>query len=219
MRYATPFALLLGLMCISCGCIQATPGYDHTASQTPGTTPEHPAVAPTNTAPAAPAPTPEPEPFPYTLSVGEVFVYGDEEKGTQRELTVYHAELKQSYQFSHPDWGTNYGTAKPVSGMQFLFVFVRIVHAGTAKEAGAPHPASINVLFEGTSFGYRTDRVESVTDVLDYPGTDDYYGGIIHIYETREGFLIYEVPAGPTSEPWYVQVNLGNGLAPVWRIG
>ena len=136
-----------------------------------------------------------------------------------RELCVYDANLQSTYRFSHPDWGTNYGTAEPAAGMQFLFVFVRITHTGTAKEAGAPHPASINVFYDGTAYGYRTDRVGSVTDVVDFLGTDDYYGGIIHIYEKREGFLIYEVPEAATPGALYVQANLGGGLAPAWRIG
>ena len=212
-------SLLLVFLCISCGCTQAPPDNDQSASQIPSPAPENPTAAPPTPAPATAEPTAEPEPFPSALPVGGVFTYGDEEKGTVRKLTVYRAELQPSYQFSHPEWGTNYGIAEPAPGMQFFFVFVRIVHTGTAKETGAPHPASINVVCEGASFGYRTDRVESVTDVVDFSGTDDYYGGIIHIYETREGFLIYEVPAEATPGSLYVQMNLGGGLAPVWRVG
>jgi hypothetical protein len=220
MHNAILCTLLIALLCISCGCIQAAPPYEQSASETPAAPPGESTATPATAAPTAePTAEEEPEPFPGALLPREVFAYGDAEKGTLRELTVYRTELQRSYRFSHPDWGTNYGTAEPAAGMQFLFVFVRIAHTGTAKEAGAPHPASINVFYDGTAYGYRTDRVGSVTDVVDFLGTDDYYGGIIHIYETREGFLIYEVPAAATPEALYVQANLGGGLAPVWRIG
>lgn len=219
MHYATLCTLLIVLLCVSCGCMQPPAQNALSACETPLATPEGQAETLATAAPTEePAPVSEPEPFPGALPPGGIFAYGDEEKGTQREVCIYDAELKDSYGFSHPDWGTNYGTTEPAAGMQFLFVFVRITHTGTAKEAGAPHPGSINVFCDGTPYSYRTDRVGSVTDVLDYLGTDDYYGGIIHIYETREGFLIYEVPEGAPPDALYVQANLGSGLAPVWRI-
>ncbi len=219
MHYATLCTLLIVLLCASCGCMQPPAQNALSAYETPAAVPEGQAETPATAAPTEePAPASEPEPFPDALPPAAVFAYGDEEKGTQRELCIYDAVLKDSYEFSHPDWGTNYGTTEPAAGMQFLFVFVRITHTGTAKEAGAPHPGSINVFYDGTPYGYRTDRVGSVTDVLDFLGTDDYYGGIIHIYETREGFLIYEVPDGATPDALYVQANLGSGRAPAWRI-
>jgi hypothetical protein len=202
---------LLAAAQICCGCTTITGG--------PADTPV-PTASPTATpdpVTTVATPTPTPDPYPDALAVGEVFSYGGEEDG--RELSIYRYRVLDSYQIHHPDWGYNYGTVTPAPGKKFLFIFVRIEHNGTKKELGAPHPGSINVLFDGKTISYRTDRVGTVTTVMDFSGDEDYYGGIIHIYEKREGFLIYEVPESFDPARGYAAVNVGNGIIPVWRLG
>jgi hypothetical protein len=198
------------LLILAAGCVSEEPAGESGVGPTvspPATESDENSIIPTLNTP----------PHPDALAVGEVFSYGGETEA--REISISNDALLDSYQIHHPDWGFNYGIISPPNGSRFLFVFIRVEHKGTEKELGAPYPASIIVEYDWDYYFYRTERVGTVTKVLNFSGYQDYYGGIIRTYEVREGFLIYEVPADIELKRAYVLINLGNDRIPVWRLG
>ncbi len=198
--------ILVGLL-FSAGCTQSTQQQAPTPTPTPEATTEATTVA---------TPTPEPEPFPDALAVGESFRYGTDETG--REVMVTRYTLQDSYKIVHPDWGMAQREISPAEGDRFLFVFVEVAHAGTAKELWTPYPGNINIFSNDIYYPYRADRSDSVTTVVDTRGVDDYVFEKIYQTQTKEGFLIYEVPASLTPDEAYVVMDLGNNERATWKL-
>lgn len=196
-----------GIVLIACILIAATAfaGCTGTVQQPQETPTATPTPEPTT---AAPTPTPEPALYPDALAMGEFYRYGTNETG--REVTVDRYMLQDSYQFYHPDWGMKKTTKLPAEGNQFLFVFLKVKHAGTAKELITPYPGSIYAVADGVSYSHRADRAESVTTVVDVRGVEDYTFQKIYKTQTIDGFLIYEIPASVTAGDIYIAMNLGN---------
>ncbi len=198
--------ILVGML-FSAGCTQSVQQQAPTPTPTPEATTEATTVA---------TPTPEPEPFPDSLAVGESFRYGTDE--TAREVTVTRYMLLDSYRIHHPDWGMTETPVPAAEGDQFLFVFVEVAHAGTEKELWTPYPGSINVYYNGVIYPYRADRSDTVTTVLDARGVDDYAFEKIYKTQTKEGFLIYEVPESLNLDETYIVMDPGNDVRATWKL-
>lgn len=203
-------ALIVGLLFV-CGCTNpAAPPV------TPVPTTEPATPVPTET----PAPTPTPEPYEDALVMGGAFQYGTEED--KREITIYRAFTVPTYWWHSTDTGSNWETQpQDAENNQFLFVSLKVRHLGTKKEIGAPHPTGISVFFDGTLYPSWSGRDNDSPPIVDLGlPIDDYYGGILRQYETRDGFIIFEVPKTLTPGAAYLLINLGNQYeAPVWRLG
>lgn len=198
--------ILVGVL-LSAGCAQSV------QQQAPTPTP---APEATTEATTAATPTAEPEPFPDSLAVGESFRYGTDETG--REVTVTRTMLQDSYNIVHPDWGMAQREISPAEGARFLFVFVEVAHAGTAKELWTPYPGTINVYYKGAFYPYRSDRSDTVTTVVDARGVEDYAFEKIYKTQTKEGFLIYEVPASLELDETYIVMDPGNDVRATWNL-
>jgi len=202
-------AIILAVICIllTAGCA--------TLPDQPAPTTEPTAVA-TTVATPIPTPTPEPELFPDALAPGEKFVYGSNE--TKIEMTVRGGYIDEYYEYHDKDWGRD-GQVDPADGNKFLIIDLIVAHKGTKKEIGAPYPGSVFVFFEGHPYPCRDERAYSDKSLVNTQWTtEDYYGGILHVYERREGLLIYEVPESLTLDKAYVQANLGDETTPVWKL-
>lgn len=189
-------------LALSAGCTGTLPDQ---ATATPTMT-----MAATTVQTAAPAPavTAEASPFPDALPLGKSYVYGGEEDG--RVLTVYNAIVVPSYWFHSTEHGYAW-EVKPAEGNKFLFLELKVKHNGTKTELGAPYQGSIYVWYDGQYYSYREERDGAIYRVTEPNNMDeDYYGGVLNIYDTRDGFLIFEVPESITVDRAYAQVNLGN---------
>ncbi|NYT05117.1 MAG: hypothetical protein GKC04_01905 [Methanomicrobiales archaeon] len=204
--------ILLAALLVTAGCTGVPPA----APATPTPAPEATTVAPTPTA----EPTPEPEPFPDALPIGGEFRYGSEED--LREIEVYRAFTVATYWWHSDQTGSNWET-KPqdAANNQFLFVQLKVKHLGTKKEIGAPHPTGCIVWYEGRQYPVWTGRDNDSPPIIDLGlPIDDYYGGILRKYETRDGFLIFEVPKTLTPGDAHLAIALGNQYdVPVWKLG
>jgi hypothetical protein len=203
---AVLLVLAAGLLGSGCSTLQESAASQATTSPTPEPFPS------TSTSTTVPTAAVTPHPFPDAMPLSEIFRYGD--NTTARELTIYRYRIQSSYDYYSEDWG-KYWTSEAPAGQQYLIVFVRVAHRGTA-ESGAPYPSYIRVQAAGTSYYPMSDRDEDVP--LKNINELQYYGGLIYPTHVREGFLIYTIPAGTDPRDIFVQCYLGNNATPTWRL-
>jgi hypothetical protein len=211
MKVPAGIALVILIVCaaLASGCTQQAPAAvtpEPTGTPAPEVTPEA-------------TPTPEPSPFPGALALSEIYRYGTPEN--ERELKVTRYALNETYHIYDPAWGTNYGTVKPAEGYQFLFVFLSVRHNGTGLETGAPFHGGFFVLSDGVYYSYKSDRTDSVTTIVDSfaARSEDYSSReTLRRWETREGFLVFEVPKTLSPEKTYITIDLGNDRVPAWKL-
>ena len=154
-----------------------------------------------------------PPPFPDALPLKSLTHIGDD--ANTREISVYKYLIRNEYQFYSADWGRWQPVQAP-EGKEFLIIFVRVTHTGTVKESAAPYPSVITVHNGGNSYSYKSGRDPEIpiNDVREL----EYTGGKLYVHETKEGFLIFEVPDGIRPDETYVSIFIPDGDAPVWKL-
>ena len=180
---AAAFLVIFLVFCTGCTESPVTP--EPTAVATPVQTAE-----PTAT-PAPAAPVEAASPFPNALPLRTIASVG--EGDNTRDISVYKYLIRDGYEFHSREWG-RWEPVSPPEGKEFLFIFVRVKHTGTKKESSAPYPSVITVHNNGHSYSYKSGRdpTVAINDIKEL----EYTGGKLYVYETKEGFIIYEVPKG-----------------------
>lgn len=202
-------ATLVILLVFFTGCTESPVTSEPAAVETPVQTAEPtPAQTPPTVAPAEPA-----SPFPDALPLKAIATVGEGEK--TREISIYKYLIRDSYEFFASDWG-RWEPVSPPEGKDFLIIFVQVKHTGTKKELSAPYPSGITVHNNGNTYSYKSGRDPTIpiNDVREL----EYTGGKLYIYETKEGFLIYEVPEGISPFETYVSIFVPDDESPVWKL-
>jgi hypothetical protein len=202
MKRLMVFTLLI-LLFLLAGCTgtapQAEPATPRTEIPTPQATTLPPTVPPST--------------FPDALPLKTVTEIGE---GTNlREISVYKYLIRDKYEFYSSEWGRWEPVSAP-PGKAFLIIFVRVKHIGTVKENSAPYPSVINIHFDDNIYSYKSGRdpLIPINDVREL----EYTGGKLYVHETKEGFIIYEVPEGIRPYDTYVTIFVPEGTAPVWKL-
>ncbi len=202
-------AIFVILLVFFAGCTESPVTPEPAAVVTPLQTAE-PTPVPT---PAPVAPTEAASPFPDALPLRAIASVGEGEN--TREISVYKYLIRDGYEFFAQGWG-RWEPVSPPEGKEFLFIFVRVKHTGTKKEISAPYPSVITVHTNGNAYSYKSGRDPTVQikDIKEL----EYTGGKLYVYETKEGFIIYEVPKGISPFETYVSIFLPEEESPVWKL-
>lgn len=200
-------AFLVIVLVLFAGCTESPVTPEPTAVETPVHT-----AAPTAT-PFHAAPIEAASPFPNALPLRAIASVG--EGDNTRDISVYKYLIRDRYEFYSRDWG-RWEPVSPPDGKEFLIIFVRVTHTGTKKEISAPYPSVITVHTNGNAYSYKTGRDPTIpiNDVREM----EYTGGKLYIHETKEGFIIYEVPKGISPFDTYVSIFLPEEESPVWKL-
>ncbi|MCQ1538838.1 DUF4352 domain-containing protein [Methanocalculus taiwanensis] len=200
-------AFIVIVLVLFAGCTESPQTPEPGAVETPVHTTE-PTATPSPAAPVQAA-----SPFPNALPLKAIASVGDGE--STREISVYKYLIRDGYEFYSHDWG-RWEPVSPPEGKEFLIIFVRVRHIGTKKEISAPYPSIITVHTSGNAYSYKSGRDPTIpiNDVREM----EYTGGKLYIHETKEGFIIYEVPKGISPFETYVSIFLPEEEAPVWKL-
>ena len=204
MKRLMVFTILILLLLLA-GCTGTAPQAEPALPQTeiPTPTPEVPAVIQTTA----------PSPFPDAIPLKTVRQIGEGEN--IREISVYKYLIRDRYEFHSAEWGRWEPVTAP-EGKVFLIIFVRVKHIGTVKESYAPYPSVITIHNDGNTYSYKSGRnpllpINNINEL-------EYTGGKLYIHDTKEGFIIYEVPEGIRADETYVSIFISEGNALIWKL-
>ncbi len=151
--------------------------------------------------------------FQTALPLRQRYTFDDRTGANTISLILESVRRTGSYQLL--GGGGDTVTAEP--GRMFLLVAVQVTNIGHKGESRTytiktPTPGSFTLHYYNAAYSPLT-----VTTSTSYGAP---YGvATLNRYETKEGYLIYDVPASFNVSGAYVSVNLGDQGSPVWALG
>ena len=153
------------------------------------------------------------DPYPGALSLGEHFIYRDDQGVNDISVIVDSYETKTGYMIEEN------GTCRRVNaeyGNKFLYVVCHATHLGFrgngTEQITTPPTDAFTLILDGEEYAHSTP--ERYVKELGQP----YSATTIERKEVHEGFLLFAVPETTDPSTGYVRLDLGGDGQPVWKL-
>jgi hypothetical protein len=133
-------------------------------------------------------------------------------------MGIEQARLVQRYSVQYTNGTCDRGM--PENGSTFLLLNIKVTNIGhqsstTKYKSYGPDVAKFRVFFGGYNYTPETVKGEIISGTYRW---DPYSKILLDRYEFVWGALLFEVPEDIDLSHTYLQVDLGEGVKPIWKL-